>query len=154
MDHILIPHFEHTVERCQAERTVLAIQDTTTLHDDGLLRTSDLDERGGGGKGSRGLLCHAGVAVNGVGHPLGMFAADAHVRRADDKDSTRWRQGLQQAQDLEHACEHTRVISVCDREGDFWDLLRHAHHTAQDLLVRSAKKNARQVVTADGSRAD
>ncbi len=119
MDHILISHFEQTVERCQAERTILAIQDTTTLNYDGLSGSPDLDELGGGGQGSRGLLFHAGVAVNGVGRPLGMFAADANFRRADDKDSTRWLQGLQKAHELEQACERTRVISVCDREATF-----------------------------------
>ena len=31
MDHILDSHYEQTVERCHAERLVLAVQDTTTL---------------------------------------------------------------------------------------------------------------------------
>ncbi len=82
------------------------------------------------------------------------YTADANLSRADDKDSTRWLPGLEKAQELEHAGERTRVISVCDREGDLWKLLGHAHQTAQELLVRSAKKSARQVVTAAGGRAD
>ena len=44
MDHILDSHFEQTVERCRAERLVLAVQDTTTLNYDGLSNTSGLDE--------------------------------------------------------------------------------------------------------------
>ena len=55
IEHILDSHFEQTVERCRAERLVLAAQDTTTLNYDGLSATSGLDE--------------LGVVVNAVGHP-------------------------------------------------------------------------------------
>ena len=64
---------EQTVARCRAERLVLAIQDTTTLNYDGLSGTSGLDDLGGGGKGTSGILAHVGVAVNGAGRPLGAF---------------------------------------------------------------------------------
>ncbi len=39
MDHILEGHQAATVERCARERVVLAIQDTTTVNDDGLQAT-------------------------------------------------------------------------------------------------------------------
>ncbi len=100
MEHILGSHFEQTVERCRAKRLVLAVQDTTTLNHDGLSGTSGLDDRGGGGKGSSGILAHVGVAVNAVGRPLGMFEADAEFRRAEGKDSVRWVDGLDRAQEL------------------------------------------------------
>ena len=93
MDHILDSHFEQTVERCGAERVVLAIQDTTTLNYDDLSTTSGLDELGGGGKGSAGILAHFGVGVNAVGRPLGMYTVDTDFRQADDKDSVRWVDG-------------------------------------------------------------
>ena len=80
MEHILESHFEQTVERCGVARFVLAVQDTTTLDYDGLSKTSGLDSVGGGGKGSSGILAHFGVAVNAVGRPLGMFAADSENR--------------------------------------------------------------------------
>jgi len=106
-------------------------------------KTPDRDALGGGGTGRRGLLFHAGVAVSGVGRPLGMFAADAHVRRADDKESPRWLQGLGKAQELEQAGKRPRVIAVCDREGDFWDLLRHARQTASSAYGRRKRMPGR-----------
>ena len=153
MDHILDSHVEQTVERCAAEPLVLAIQDTTTLNYDGLAATSDLDDLGGGGQGVQGLLAHVGVAVNAVGRPLGLFRTDADFRQADDTDSARWLQGLERSQELARACPRTRIINICDREGDFWALLAQARQTGQELLVRANSGVQRQVVRPDGDLA-
>ena len=154
MDHILDSHFEQTVERCGAERVVLAVQDTTTLNYDGLSTTSGLDELGGGGKGSAGILAHFGVAVNAVGRPLGMYTVDTDFRQADDKDSVRWVDGLERAQELARACPDSRVVTVCDREGDFWELLSRAEQTGAALLVRASRGTQRRVALASGGDAD
>ena len=154
MDHILEPHFEATVERCRAERWVLAIQDTTTLIHDGLIATAGLDALGGGGKGVQGVLAHAGMAVNAAGRPLGLFLMNASFRRADGPDSVRWLEGLDRAMELDAACPETRVVSVCDREGDFWALLRHARRHDAALLVRASRSARRRVRTADGGSED
>ncbi len=153
MEHILDSHFEQTVERCRAERLVLAVQDTTTLNYDGLSQTSGLDDLGGGGKGSSGILAHVGVAVNAAGRPLGMFEADAAFRRAQGKDSTRWVDGLDRAQELAAACPDTRVVTVCDREGDFWGLISRAEETGAALLVRASRGSKRRVALASGGEA-
>ena len=117
MDHILDSHFEQTMERCRAERyrterLVLAVQDATTLNYDGLSSTSDLDELAGGGKGSAGILAHFGVAVNAVGRPLGMYTVDTDFRQAEDRDSVRWVDGLERAQELARACPDSRMVTV------------------------------------------
>ena len=154
MDHILDSHFEQTVERCSSERLVLAVQDTTTLNYDDLSTTSGLDELGGGGKGSAGILAHFGVAVNAVGRPLGMYTVDTDFRQADDKDSIRWLDGLERAQELARACPDSRVVTVCDREGDFWELLSRAEQTGAALLVRASRGTQRRVALASGGDAD
>ena len=56
----------------------------------GLASTTGLDALGGGGKGVQGVLAHCGVAVNGVGRPLGLYTLDASFRRAEGRDSKRW----------------------------------------------------------------
>ncbi len=89
MEHVLESHVEQTVERCRAERLVLAVQDTTTLNYGGLSATRGLDAPGGGGKGSAGILAHFGVAVNGAGRPLGAFLANADFRQDPERDSVR-----------------------------------------------------------------
>ncbi len=154
MEHILDSHFEQTVERCRAERLVLAVQDTTALNYDGLSETSGLDDIGGGGKGASGILAHVGVAVNAAGRPLGMFEADADFRRAEGKDSVRWLAGLDRAQELARACPDTRVVTVCDREGDFWELISRAGETGADLLIRASRGSKRRAALHSGGDAD
>ena len=154
MDHILDSHFEQTVERCRAERLVLAVQDTTTLNYDGLSSTSGLDALGGGGKGSSGILAHFGVAVNAVGRPLGMFTVDTDFRQAADKDSVRWVDGLERAQELARACPDSRMVTVCDRESDFWALISRAEQTGAALLVRANRGAKRRVALTSGEDAD
>ena len=154
MAHILDSHVEQTVERCAAERLVLAIQDTTTLNFEGLDATADLDDLGGGGKGVQGLLAHVGITVNAVGRPRGLFMAHADFRQAPGKDNLRWVQGLERAQQLAQACPRTRVINVCDREGDFWQLLAQADRAGQELLVRASRGVQRQVVRPTGDTVD
>ena len=92
MEHILEPHQATMVERWQL---VLAIQDTTTLNYGGLATTEGLVGLGGGGKGTRGLVAHVGLAVNAAGRPLGVFALDATFRDGEDKENEgeRWLRG-------------------------------------------------------------
>ena len=154
VEHILASHFEATVERCRAERLILAIQDTTTLNHDGLVATEGLDTLGGAGKGANGILAHVGMTVNAAGRPLGMISLDATFRQADGKDSIRWLDGVTQAEQLAAACPDSKVVSVCDREGDFWELLSHAHATSAALLVRANKAAQRRVIGDDGQAED
>ena len=94
MQHILEPHYESTVDRGREQDLILAIQDTTTVNYHDLKATEGLDNLGGGGKGTRGLLLHAGMAINGFGHPLGLFMMDGEFRQQEEKDSARWVEAL------------------------------------------------------------
>ncbi len=147
-------HFEQTVERCAAERLVLAMQDTTTLNHDGLAATSGLDGPGGGGKGSKGILAHLGVAVNAAGRPLGMYMADAGFRQQEETDSSRRVDGPGRARQLAIACPGTRVVTVCDREGDFRRLIARARETGAALLVRASRGTRRRVAAGPGESTD
>ena len=152
MEHILEPHRATMVERCQLEDIVLAIQDTTTLNYDGLKATEGLVGVGGGGKGTCGLVAHVGLAVNAAGRPLGVFALDASFRDGDDREieSERWLRGHERAQELARACPATRVVTVCDREGDIWALLTRAASQGAALLVRARRSAQRRVILESG----
>ena len=69
-----------------------------------------------------------------------------------DKESVRRLRGLEQPGALEAACPQTRVVTVCDREGDFRALLHKA--TTQRLVVRASRAAKRKVLLEDGKIAD
>ena len=152
MQHILEPHCEATADRCRGEAVVLAMQDTTALNYTGLEATEGLADLGGGGKGIKGILAHAGLVVTPEGRPLGLFTMDAAFREDPEADSRRWLLGLERARELAEACPGTRVISVCDREGDFWDMLAHARDEGIPLLVRASRSAKQRVRTPGGEK--
>ena len=155
MDDILEPHREALTERCRLESTVLVAQDTTTLnYTSRRHRTGDLVKIGGGG---RGLMVHASLAFTESGRPLGVLALDADARKpadelseaSEEKESIRWFDGLAAAQELGRACGSARgrVVNVCDREADIYDLFK-AQAAAPDeagLLVRANRGRQHRV---------
>ena len=160
MHHILEPHQASTAERCQMEKVVLAVQDSTTLNYHGLEATEGLCAIGGRGTGAQGLMAHFGLAVNPVGRPLGLYNLNADFRATEeekaadierDTESARWLEGLQRARELQAACPNTRVITVCDREGDTWEMLRMAAVEDAGLLVRANATRQRKVLRDDGT---
>ena len=119
---------------------------STTPNDHGLEATEGLCSIGGRGTGAQGLMAHFGLAVNPVGRPLGLYNLNADFRATEeekaadidrDTESTRWLEGLQRARELQDARPKTRVITVCDREGDSWEMLRMAATEDAGLLVRA-----------------
>ncbi|MCY4196333.1 MAG: hypothetical protein OXD33_05365 [Rhodobacteraceae bacterium] len=48
------------------------------------------------------------------------------------------------------ACAPSQVVAVCDREGDFWELLQDADEHGSELLVRARQSAQRRVITARG----
>ena len=83
-----------------------------------------------------------------------MYTVDTDFRQAEDKDSVRWVDGLERAQELAGACPDSRVVTVCDREGDFWELISRAEQTGAALLVRANRGAQRRVALASGEDAD
>ena len=83
-----------------------------------------------------------------------MYTADTDFRQAEDKDRVRWVDGLERAQELARACPDSRVVTVCDREGDFWELLSPAEQSGAALLVRASRGTKRRVALASGEDAD
>ena len=59
--------------------------------------------------------------------------------------------GLERAQELATACPDTRVLSVCDREGDVFALLAKADEIGGSLLVRASRSAQQAVLLDDGT---
>ena len=133
--------------RCAPETRALAVQDMSSLNHGSHGATEGLASIGRNGKATaNGLRIHVGLAVTEAGRSLGLFEPNADDRGKLDNESRRWLQGMDRAREVAEACPNTRVITVCDQEGDFRDLLLKAESERQGLLVRARRRQARWIV--------
>jgi hypothetical protein len=154
LPHILQPHRERTMQRMKAQRTVLCIQDGSDLDYSSLAQCKGLGVIGTNQTNaqSRGLHLHTTLAVATNGLPLGVLRAQclaSELKSPDDhrpswtvpieeKETFRWIEGLRDTVDLAAQMPQTRLINVCDREADFFELFEEqGRHPCVDLLVRA-----------------
>lgn len=154
MAHILKPHRERTVQRMKAQRTVLCIQDGTDLDYSSLAQCKGLGVIGTNQTNaqSRGLHLHTTLAVATNGLPLGVLHAQCVApewKSPDDprpswsvpieeKGTFRWIEGLRDTVDLAAQMPQTRLIHVCDREADFFELFEEQRRQGRvELIVRA-----------------
>ena len=151
--NILAPHRARTLRRMRAERTVLCLQDGTDLNfaEHPGCAGLGLIGKNANSKGTLGLHLHSTLAVNAQGVPLGLpllqFEAPDGKREQDkpppQRKTQRWVRGLRDCAAMAEQLEGVRVVSVMDREADFFELfdVRRRLGTVE-LLVR-AKHNRR-----------
>ena len=157
MPNILAPHREQTVRRVKGQQTVLCIQDGTDVDYNGLAECKGLGVIGTNQTGalSRGLHLHTTLAVATNGLPLGVLRSECtapQLKSPDDKrpagaipieekDTFCWIEALRDIMELAADIPQTQLISVCDRETDFFELFdEQRRNPCVDLLVR-AKHN-------------
>jgi hypothetical protein len=162
MANILAPHREQTVRRMKGPQTVLCIQDGTDLDYTGLAECEGLGVIGTNQTGalSRGLHLHSTMAVATNGLPLGILRAQctapqlkspedkrpAYAIPIEEKDTFCWIEAIRDTMELAVEMPHTRLISVCDREADFFELFdEQRRNPCVDLLVRA--KHNRDITT-------
>jgi hypothetical protein len=154
MANILRPHRERTLRRMQGQRTVLCIQDGSDLDYNGVAECEGLGEIGTNQTGakSRGLHLHSTLAVATNGLPLGVLLAQclAPESKSTEEDRPSYAIPIEEKKTftwIEHhrdivaaAAEmpHTRLIDVCDREADFFELFdEQRQNPCVELLVRA-----------------
>ena len=154
---MLEPHRQRTLERMRGSQAVLCLQDGTTLNFANRPATTGLGRREGGrGEGTLGLHLQAMLAVDQRGIPLGVprLEFDAPARPA--AKSGRWLRGLEACSELAAEIGNVPLISVMDREGDFFQLFRHAPTPDRPAGARTAQPPARgsaaQTVRPDAHR--
>lgn len=157
MGNILKPHRERTIRRMMAQKTVLCIQDGCSLDYSSLSHCEGLGVIGSNQTGvqSMGLHLHSTFAVTSDGLPIGVLRAECQARAVkseadkrstaaipiEEKETFSWILGLRDCMDVSGQMPHTRVVSVMDREADFFELFNeHRKNPCVDLLVR-AKHN-------------
>jgi hypothetical protein len=163
MPHILQPHRERTLRRMKAQRTVLCIQDGSDLEYTSLAQCEGLGVIGTNQTAaqSRGLHLHSTFAVAPNGLPLGILRAQcvapelkspeeqrpSYTIPIEEKDTFCWIEGLRDTMDVAGQMPQTRLINVCDREADFFELFdEQRRNPCVDLLVRA---NHNRVITEE-----
>ncbi len=145
-------HRRRTVERSFPYRTVLVVQDTTTLDFSTHHATCGLGPLAGPELSNLyGLYLHSSMGISPDGVPLGlidqhMWARDrarwgqghrAKERATGDKESQRWLTGAATAFHILPAS--SRVVMVADREADIFDLFALPRRPGAELLVRASQ---------------
>jgi len=139
-ERILQPHRQRTLRRMQAQPTVLCIQDGTDLNFATRPDTTGLGVIGRNQTAAvvRGLHLHSTFAVSSEGLPLGVLRAEFSGEVGPDKKTERWLNGLRDCAAAARELPHTRLVSVMDREADFFDLfVAQRDHPRVQLLVRA-----------------
>jgi len=154
MLNILAPHRRRTLRRMKGQKTVLCVQDGSDLEYTNLAQCEGLGEIGTNQTGtkSRGLHLHSTLAVAPNGLPLGVLRAQCIAPPAKSPEEDRptfaipieekktfvWIEHHRDLVALASELPHTRLIDVCDREADFFELFDEQRQIPSvDLLVRA-----------------
>jgi hypothetical protein len=155
MENILLPHRERTVRRMQAEQVVLCITDKTDLNYNGLSKCQGLGIIGTNQTSAetRGLKMCSTYVLNPEGLPLGILKGACKAPkplspeekkrpsgtvRIEEKKTFDWIEHHRDLVELKRQLPSTRVIHVCDREADFFELFDEQRVSSSvELLVRA-----------------
>lgn len=155
-DKILSAHRKKTIERSAEEDTVLVIQDTSYFIYTNHTKTNGLGELGYKQAKktdrfySRGLVMHASLAVTESGTPLGLIDQNIYARQlhpenqknirevlpVEEKESFRWIKSLRKAGNEKIG---KQIITVCDRECDFYDFFKAANEEKAIVVIRASQ---------------
>lgn len=152
---ILAPHTEGTAKRMAAlGGTILLTQDTVFFSYGQHPKTRGLGPIGNGNEEhQRGLVMHNALAFTATGVPLGLLSQRIWARQEvpeegyqekierlqvtpiEEKESSKWLLALQES--LERAPRGVRLVTVADRESDFFEFLSEAHERHALYLIRA-----------------
>ncbi len=146
---ILEPHFLSTELRCEGHETIIAVQDTSVIDFTKHFQTEGLGLTGVNsqqGLEGRGLHLHATLALSEAGVPLGlldhqMWARQRQAAKGHDhvkipieqKESYRWIESLRASV---RRTQQSKLVVVCDREADIYELFEEAMDLGADVVVR------------------
>lgn len=135
----------HRVEAAAGE-VILAIQDTTSFN---FGQRSELSGLGVlDDNQTPGFFAHTTLAVSEEGVPLGLLGQrvwsrppnlnrdkEAHkAKPITDKESFKWLSSLPSLSDFSK-----RVVTVCDREADIYELFQESHNRQHAFVVRAVR---------------
>ena len=156
-DEIMAAHCQKTAGRAGKHKTILAVQDTSyivyTRHGktEGLGKIALHKGRYVDKIYTNGLVMHTCLAITTKGLPLGLLDQKIYSRTirqgaktgshphdylpVEEKESYRWLEALS---NTEEALKDIEVVTVCDRESDFYDFFRLSAEINSKVLVRAS----------------
>ena len=144
---IIQSHITATKLRCSNYDTVLAIQDTSYFNYSQHPKTKDLGlisrikEPNRNDVLTVGLVMHTTFAVGTDGVPLGLldqkiYARNQNETTSQEKESCRWIESISNTKENLKGIPG-RVVTLCDREGDMYELFLKAHQLSASFVVRA-----------------
>ena len=154
LPNILAPHRQRTVRRMMGQKTVLCVQDGSELNYTNLDQCEGLGDLKANQTGAktRGLVLHSTFAVAPNGLPLGVLKAQCIAPQAksandkrrpsripiEEKKTFVWMEHHRDLVALAAEMPQTRLVSVCDREADFFEMFEEQkQNTRVELLIRA-----------------
>jgi hypothetical protein len=153
--NLLEPHFDKTIERVKSSQAeyILAIQDGTYLnYTSHKAKKESLGRIGKSGNTDQyGLIQHSNLLVTNQNEPLGLIdishfhndendvSIPRNHRNIEDKKNKCW---LESVKKMRNRIGKTnkKIITVADREGDFFEFLQKLDEQQESFVVR-AKNN-------------
>jgi Transposase Tn5 dimerisation domain/Transposase DNA-binding len=146
-DAIRAAHRRGTLDRLPDLGMILTIQDTTAIDLTGHPATAGLGYLAHPARS--GLFLHSTLAISGSGVPLGLLdqrtwardpatlgkRADRNSKETHQKESRRWLDALAATEQVVPA--GLQIVTVADREADFYDLLAAPGRPGSHLLIRA-----------------
>jgi hypothetical protein len=162
---ILEPHIRQTLKRlADQEGPVLVVQDTVFFSYGTHPKTRGLGPIGKSNCAEdRGLIMHNALAFTSSGVPLGLLSQRIWARQEvpeegyvekilrlqctaiEEKETSKWLLGLRQT--LERAPPKVNLVTVADRESDFFEFITQAQEHRAHFLIRACRD--RQLVPED-----
>jgi Transposase Tn5 dimerisation domain len=150
-EKLIAPHYKQTVQRVHESNAkyILAIQDQMRLNFTSHKAKTDLGTIGKTGKTIQyGLIQHSVLAVTEHNEPLGLLdinyfdysdidtSTDRGERKVEDKANIFWIDALTRAR-KRLGDTQKKIITVADREGDFYEFLFMLIKNDEEFVIRS-----------------
>jgi hypothetical protein len=156
-DQILAPHQQRTIERMKVHSLVFAVQDTTYLNYSSHQATKGLGLIGSVEDGDVGLIMHSTLAVTPEGLPLGILTREIWAREdpefdpkeqrrkrrqrpIQEKESYKWLKALRTVTEI--CPDGVDVVTVCDSEGDIYEMFQDVQDVGAKMLIRASQDRA------------
>lgn len=156
-DDLLQPIADATVDSVSGLKTVLAVQDTTSLNYSSLESTTGLGPLNDSST-AKGLHVHTCIAVREDGVAVGILDQKYWARPAekrptnehhglpiDQKESYKWLEAIEAAEAAVEALPaevRPRLIHVMDREGDIHEVLERLSESPHGAVIRCAQNRS------------